>query len=130
MYIRVDPRFLLAVLLCLLLAVSSANAQYITPATLSLPTSITSNISAAVNYDYLCPDLRYHNCAIIGHVEACCDLDSVCALDDRGDVACCPFRTTCVGSLKSSGASASGGMAGLLARAAVAAVVLVGECVF
>lgn len=72
------------------------------PATAAVPTATASSTLLNTSAQIMCP-ARYHDCAVVSRPEACCALDQVCVFDDSGMVACCPFRTACVGKLDASG---------------------------
>jgi hypothetical protein len=41
----------------------------------------------------------YTSCSIYGATDACCPPDTVCALDQAGNVACCPINAACTGTV-------------------------------
>src|ERR1700733_2536335 len=45
-----------------------------------------------------CPS-SYNSCSTFGYSNACCPVNSNCALDDAGHIACCPFNAACTGTV-------------------------------
>jgi hypothetical protein len=45
-----------------------------------------------------CPS-NYNSCSAIGYNNACCQVNTNCALDDAGHIACCPFNAACTGTV-------------------------------
>lgn len=109
LYSQASPLLLLLAILLLLRPVAaqaSSSGSFIptVPATAALPTATASSASNPLlntTAQIMCP-ARYHDCAVISRPEACCTLDQVCVFDDLGKIACCPFRTVCVGKLDAS----------------------------
>lgn len=101
------------------------------PATAAVPTataSSTLNSLLNTSAQIVCP-ARYHDCAVVSRPEACCALDQVCVFDDSGMVACCPFRTVCVGKLDASGVKRNApppALGGLMSPSLAVGVVAVG----
>lgn len=45
-----------------------------------------------------CPS-NYHSCSSFGYSNACCPVNTNCALDAAGHIACCPFYAVCTGTV-------------------------------
>jgi hypothetical protein len=45
-----------------------------------------------------CP-YSYNSCSAFGYSNACCPVNTNCALDDAGHIACCPFNAACTGTV-------------------------------
>ena len=45
-----------------------------------------------------CP-YGYNSCSAFGYRNACCPVNTNCALDDAGHIACCPFNAACTGTV-------------------------------
>lgn len=45
-----------------------------------------------------CP-YGYNSCSTFGYSNACCPVNTNCALDDAGHIACCPFNAACTGTV-------------------------------
>jgi len=45
-----------------------------------------------------CP-YSYNSCSTFGYSNACCPVNTNCALDDAGHIACCPFNAACTGTV-------------------------------
>jgi hypothetical protein len=45
-----------------------------------------------------CP-ANYNSCSTFGYSDACCRVNTNCALDDAGHIACCPFNAACTGTV-------------------------------
>ena len=45
-----------------------------------------------------CP-YGYNSCSAFGYSDACCLVNTNCALDDAGHIACCPFNAACTGTV-------------------------------
>jgi hypothetical protein len=45
-----------------------------------------------------CPN-NYNSCSAIGYSNACCAVNTNCALDAAGHIACCPFYAACTGTV-------------------------------
>jgi hypothetical protein len=55
-----------------------------------------------------CPG-GYSNCGALGNSGACCPTNQVCARDAAGNVACCPLRAACTGTIGGTGTGPSTG---------------------
>lgn len=55
-----------------------------------------------------CPG-GFTNCGALGNSGACCPTDQVCARDLAGNVACCPVRASCTGTIGGAATGASTG---------------------
>lgn len=106
------PFYTLLLLLAVLLihpvaCQTTASGSFIptVPATAATPTATgagaTTDTLSNTTTGIVCPPM-YHNCAVISRPDACCTLDQVCMFDDANNIACCPFRTTCVGKMDTS----------------------------
>lgn len=52
-----------------------------------------------------CP-YGYNSCSAFGYSNACCPVNTNCALDDAGHIACCPFNAACTGTVGAATGSA------------------------
>lgn len=81
-----------------LLALAAAQSTTFVPTVPTSTSTSTAPASTANTTTASCPAL-HHDCAVVGRPDACCTLDQVCVFDESQRLACCPFRTVCVGSL-------------------------------
>lgn len=91
----------------------------------SATSTSTTTAGNETNTTVSCP-ARYHDCAVIGRPDACCTLDQVCVFDESQRLACCPFRTMCVGTLTSSEGGRDGGVLGAVVAGLVGLGAVVG----